>query len=124
MLFAIMLIVANLMDKEGPVSQIAAKDATELRDNMEQASDMDGFTSDAKIGPQEDEEQRDEERQQAEDRAGKDQPEIAEFAWGDDSTSANGSEPATRSAHVERPAHHRIAPGEVRNDFNPTIRMN
>ena len=123
---AIMLIVANVMGKGGQVSNIAAKDATQLRDNMEQIGDMDGFTPDDKIGLQFDEEERDEQRQQADAVSGKlaetDQPQIGEFSWSEEN--ANGAPSGLNPARIARPAHHQLAPDDVRTDFNPTIRVN
>ena len=124
MALAILLIVANVMGQEGQVSQIAAKDTAKLRDNMEQMSDMDGFTSEEKIGPQLSEEERSEEEQQAEAMAAANagQPQIGEFSW--EKGDGGEEETPSRRARVEMPAHHKMAPGEVREDFNPTIRRN
>lgn len=115
---AILLIVYNLMNKEGSVSQIAEMDESQLIDRAASASDMSGFSKDAELAI----DVEDADIQEPEQRARVEQampgPAIGDYSA---APAAPSSSPATL-ARMERPSHHNLKPGEKTTGFNPTIR--
>ena len=107
---AVLLIVYNVMNKEGSVSQIAEMDQAALATRTAAISDMSGFSKDAELAVvEEDADLVDpDQRQRAE-------PVIGAYV------AAQPQRTATL-ARVERPAHHNLKPGQDTMAFNPTIR--
>lgn len=115
---AILLIVYNLMNKEGSVSQIAEMDESQLIDRAASVSDMSGFSKDAELAL----DIEDADIQEPEQRARVEQaamaPEIGDYS----AASAAASRSAASLPRIERPSYHNLKPGEMTTGFNPTIR--
>ncbi|UIP08044.1 hypothetical protein LY632_06530 [Erythrobacter sp. SDW2] len=129
---AVLLIVGNMVGKDGDVSRIAkANGQVDPEALAEAAGNPDGFADDSEVGPLADPDELDESLQQAERLAAmQEQPEIGEFSL----AQAEVSE-ATRLARSDRAIGplSKVAwlplqdtsgmkPGEVRTDFDPRLR--
>ena len=77
---AILLIVANVVEKDSSVSQIAEMNQGELRERAGTVADMSGFTPEDEIGPQEAAADRLDESDGRPNRT-KETVEIADFSW-------------------------------------------
>ena len=122
---AILLLVSVILDSEGQVSKIAEMDGGDIRTSVAQSGGGSGFAGDDEIGVQVSEQERDEAEQQREQLARRTQPEIQQFSPETAALSTSfasirdsGSQAPEADA---RPSHHRLAPGEVRLDFDPTV---
>lgn len=112
---AILLIVYNLMNKDGSVSQIADMDESEVIDRAANVGDMSGFATQADIAVIEEDADLREPEQQARAVKADTVPVVADYS----------PQPSTRPssiARIERPAHHNLKPGQDTAGFDPTIR--
>lgn len=129
---AVLLIVGNMVSKDGDVSRIAkAKGQVDTPALAEAAGNPDGFADDSEVGPLTDPEDLDESLQQAERLAAQqNQPEIGEFslerAEVSEVTLLARSEraigPLSKVAWLPLQDTSGLKPGEVRTDFNPRLR--
>lgn len=112
---AVLLIVYNVMNKDGSVSQIAEMDQAALATRTAAISDMSGFSKDAELAV-------------VEENADLVDPEQRQRAAPDPAAPVIGAYAAAQPqrtatlARVERPAHHNLKPGQDTMAFNPTIR--
>lgn len=113
----ILLVAANMVQKNGRVDQIAAMEEQELRSaSATTISQMTGFTPDGQIGPQEEVNDR-------EDMGS--QPVIEDFDWSKsrsaDDDADTSPEPPSGIASLRSQGASALAPGQVDRDFDPTL---
>lgn len=109
---AILLIVANMVEEDGKVDQIAAMEGDEIRSaSASTISQMTGFTPEDELGPQESVTDR---AEVADDASA---PQIGDFNAQDLAPASPGTERARRPVQNNTG----LRPGEVDLDFNPTI---